>query len=112
VIGTNQTGAQSRGLHLHSTLAVAPNGLPLGVLRAACVAPQLKSPDEKRPSYAIPIEEKDTFCWIEGLRDTMEVAARMPQTRVINVCDREADFFELFDEQRRNPGVDLLVRAN
>jgi hypothetical protein len=112
VIGTNQTGAQSRGLHLHSTLAVAPNGLPLGVLRAACVAPKSKSPDEKRPSYAIPIEEKDTFCWIEGLRDTMEAAARMPQTRVINVCDREADFFELFDEQRRNPCVDLLVRAN
>ena len=112
VIGTNQTGAQSRGLHLHSTLAVAPNGLPLGVLRATCVAPKLKSPDEKRPSYAIPIEEKDTFCWIEGLRDTMEAAARMPQTRVINVCDREADFFELFDEQRRNPSVDLLVRAN
>ena len=25
--------------------------------------------------------------------------------------DREADFFELFDEQRRNPSVDLLVRA-
>jgi hypothetical protein len=112
VIGTNQTGAQSRGLHLHSTLAVAPNGLPLGVLRATCEAPKLKSPDDKRPSYAIPIEKKDTFCWIEGLRDTMEVAARMPQTRVINVCDREADFFELFDEQRRNPCVDLLVRAN
>ena len=34
VIGTNQTNAQSRGLHLHTTLAVAPNGLPLGVLRA------------------------------------------------------------------------------
>jgi hypothetical protein len=112
VIGTNQTAAQSRGLHLHSTFAVAPNGLPLGVLRAECVAPKLKSPDDKRLSYNIPIEEKDTFCWIEGLRDTMEVAAQMPQTRLINVCDREADFFELFDEQRRNPCVDLLVRAN
>jgi hypothetical protein len=112
VIGTNQTAAQSRGLHLHSTLAVAPNGLPLGVLRAQCVAPELKSPDDKRLSYTIPIEEKDTFCWIQGLRDTMEVAAQMPQTRLINVCDREADFFELFDEQRRNPCVDLLVRAN
>jgi hypothetical protein len=111
VIGTNQTGAQSRGLHLHSTLAVAPNGLPLGILRAACVAPKLKSPDDKRPSYAIPIEEKDTFCWIEGLRDTMEVAAEIPQTQLINICDREADFFELFDEQRSNPCVDLLVRA-
>lgn len=112
VIGTNQTAAQSRGLHLHCTLAVAPNGLPLGVLRAQCVAPELKSPDDKRLSYTIPIEEKDTFCWIEGLRDTREVAAQMPQTRLINVCDREADFFELFEEQRRNPGVDLLVRAN
>jgi len=112
VIGTNQTGAQSRGLHLHTTLVVAPNGLPLGVLRAQCVAPELKSPDDKRLSYTIPIEEKETFCWIEGLRDTMEVAAEMPQTRLINVCDREADFFEMFDEQRRNPCVDLLVRAN
>ena len=111
VIGSNQTGAQSRGLHLHSTLAVAPNGLPLGVLRAQCLAPQLKSPQEKRPSWAIPIEEKQTFCWIEALRDLGEVAAQMPQTRLINVCDREADIFELFEEHRRHPGVELLVRA-
>ena len=112
VIGTNQTTATSRGLHLHGTFAVAPNGLPLGVLRAECVAPKWKSPDDQRLSYTIPIEEKDTFCWIEGLRDTMDVAVAMPQTRLINVCDREADFFELFEEQRRNPCVDLLVRAN
>jgi hypothetical protein len=112
VIGTNQTGAQSRGLHLHTTFAIAPNGLPLGILRAECVAPQLKSPDDQRPSYAIPIEEKDTFSWMAGLRDTVEVAAQMPQTRLVNVCDREADFFELFEEQLRNPSVQLLVRAN
>lgn len=112
VIGTNQTAAQSRGLHLHTTLAVASNGLPLGVLRAQCVAPELKSPEDKRPSWAIPIEEKETFCWIEALRDTMELKAEMPQTRLINVCDREADFFEMMEEHRRNPCVDLLVRAN
>jgi hypothetical protein len=35
----------------------------------------------------------------------------MPNTRLIDVCDREADFFELFDEQRRTGRVDLLVRA-
>ncbi|GAH37689.1 unnamed protein product, partial [marine sediment metagenome] len=111
VIGTNQTGAQSRGLHLHSTLAMAPDGIPLGVLRAQCIAPQLKSPQEDRPTFAIPIEEKETFCWIEALRDTMELAAEMPHTRLIDVCDREADFFELFDEQRRSRCVDLLIRA-
>jgi hypothetical protein len=112
VIGTNQTNAQSRGLHLHTTLAVATNGLPLGVLRAQCLASELKSPDDHRASWSVPIEEKETFRWIEGMRDTMKLAAQMPQTRLINVCDREADFFELFEEQRRRPCVDLLVRAN
>ena len=112
VIGTHQTGAESRGLHLHTTFAVAPNGLPLGLLRAECVAPQLKSPDDRRPSYAVPLEEKDTFSWVAGLRDTVEVVAEMPQTRLVNVCDCEADFLELFEEQLRNPSVQLLVRAN
>jgi hypothetical protein len=112
VIGTNQTNAQSRGLHLHTTLAVATNGLPLGVLRAQCLASEWKSPDDHRPSSAVPIEEKETFHWMEGLRDTMDLAAQMPQTRLISVCDREADFFELFEEQGRHQCVDLLVRAN
>lgn len=110
-IGANQTGAKGRGLHLHSTLALAPNGLPLGVLRAQCTAPKAKSPEDKRPSFAIPIEEKKTFIWIEHHRDLVELAAEMPQTRLVNVCDREADFFEMFDEQRQHPCVDLLIRA-
>jgi len=110
-IGTNQTGAKSRGLHLHSTLALTPGGIPLGVLRAQCPAAQCKSPEEDRPESEIPIEEKKTFVWIEHHRDLVEISAKMPDTRLIDVCDREADFFELFDEQRRNPRVDLLLRA-
>ncbi len=110
-IGTNQTGATSRGLHLHSTVAIAPNGLPLGVLRAQCTAPDGQAPADPRPTFAIPIEEKKTFVWIEHHRDLVELASAMPQTRLIDVCDREADFFDLFDEQRHNPRVDLLVRA-
>jgi len=111
VLGTNQTGAQSRGLHLHSTLAVTGAGLPLGVLRAACTAPTPKPDGDARPPSAIPIEKKETFCWIQAHRDCVAVAAAMPQTRLLSVMDREADFFELFDEQRRHPRVDLLVRA-
>ncbi len=110
-IGTNQTGAKSYGLHLHSTLALAPNGLPLGVLRAQCTAPETKSPQDQRPSYAIAIEEKKTFTWIEHHRDLVKIAGELPQTRLVDVCDREADFFELFDEQRQDPCVELLVRA-
>jgi hypothetical protein len=110
-IGKNQTGAKSRGLHLHSTFMVSPDGLPLGILRAQCMAPEMKASKDKRPAYTIPIEEKKTFAWIEHHRDLVGVAEDMPHTHVIDVCDREADFFELFDEQRHQGRVDLLVRA-
>lgn len=107
----NQTGAKSYGLNLHSTLAVTSNGLPLGVLKAQCLAPKPKSADDKRKPSQIPVEEKKTFVWIEHHRDLVALAGTMPQTRLVDVCDREADFFELFDEQRTNPCVDILIRA-
>jgi hypothetical protein len=107
----NQTGAKMRGFNLHSTLAVTPDGLPLGVLKSQCIAPEAKSSDERRKPSAIPIEEKKTFVWIEHHRDLVALSRKMPHTQLINVCDREGDFFELFDEQRKHPGVDLLVRA-
>jgi Domain of unknown function (DUF4338)/Transposase DNA-binding/Transposase DDE domain len=110
VIGSNQTGAQSGGLHLHSTLVVTTQGLPLGVLAAQCSAPRPRVKEDTRAASAIPIEEKKTFAWIEGLRQCNEVAAQLPDTRQVIVMDREADFYELFDEQRRSP-VELLVRA-
>ena len=112
IIGANQTGAQSRGLHLHSTFTVTTDGLPLGVLRAECSAPEPKQKGDKRPASAIPIEEKKTFCWIEGIRDCAQLKKQMPHTCLICIADREGDFFELFDEHRNNcSNVDLLVRA-
>ena len=107
----NQTGAKTRGLNLHSTFAVATNGLPLGIVKAQCQAPKARSADDKRKPSQIPIEEKKTFVWIEHHRDLVELAGTMPQTKLVDVCDREADFFEFFDEQRKSPCVDILIRA-
>ena len=115
-IGTNQTGAKSGGLHLHSTLAVSTDGLPLGVLGVQCSAPVARPEQDERAACDIPIEEKKTFSWIQGLRECVDVARQLPDTRLVCVMDREADFFELFDEQRNiaskgSARVDLLVRA-
>jgi hypothetical protein len=107
VIGTNQTGAQTRGLHMHSSFAVSAEGLPLGVLRAQFDAPQPGGAGEA----AKPLEQRKSFRWIQGLRDCVELSAQCPDTRIVSVMDREADVFELFDEQRRQPRVELLVRA-
>ncbi len=112
VLKANQTGAKTKGMNLHSTFTVATSGLPLGVVKSQCISPKEKDVNDKRKPCAVPIEEKKTFLWIQHHRDLVELSKQMPQTRLIDVCDREADFFELFDEHRQNPNVDLLVRAS
>ena len=98
IIGRNQTSAKTLGLHLHATLAVSGEGLPLGVLRLGFDR-EVKTPDK-------------TGRWVAGLRDIAAAVRDVGgRTRVISVCDREADCFRLFDEQRRHPRVELLVRA-
>jgi hypothetical protein len=111
IIGSNQTEAKTRGLHLHSTLAVNEEGVPLGVLRMQFDAPTSRPKQDRRPAYEIPIEEKQTYAWLLGLRDLRNAAASTPRTRLVSVMDRGADIFELFDEWRKDPSVDLLVRA-
>jgi len=108
-IGTNQTGAQSRGLRLHSALALTAEGLPLGVLRVHGDAPEsAKGKDPQRP-----IEAKDSYRWLLAYKDACAIAALLPDTQIVSLGDREADMFELFDCRRQHSGpkADLLVRA-
>ena len=56
----------------------------------------------ERLSDAVELREGDT-----GAKIPLVLVERL----LISVMDREADFFELFDEQRRVGGVDVLVRA-
>jgi len=110
-IGTNQTGAKSKGLKLHTSLALSEDGLPLGVIRSTPYAEHYKDEKEKEsPDRAI--EDKKSFRWILGYRDCVAIAKQMPDTHIISVMDREADFFELFAEAApRRHRVGLLVRA-
>lgn len=105
IIGRNQTSVVALGLHLHTTLAVTVQGLPLGVLR--CAFDPVPKKDQKRHN-----EKRTELRWLNGYKDVMELTRSLTQkNRIISVMDREADFFELFDEQRRQKRVDVLVRA-
>ena len=111
MVATNQTGAQSRGLDLHTCLAVgAQSGLPLGVVRFHGYAPEsAKGKDPHRP-----IEEKESYRWLQGYEEAARIAALIPDTQIVCVTDREGDVFEMFDLRRRRAGrkADILVRAN
>jgi len=111
LVGTNQTGAESLGLKLHSSLVLTTDGLPLGVLKSVCSAPERKGKLGKQ-SVGRPIEDKKTFRWLEGYRECVAVAKKTPKTRILNVMDREGDVFEIFLEaESTRKRVGVLVRA-
>jgi len=103
-IGTAQQDL--RGLVMHSTEVMTPAGLPLGLLAQTIWARPTEAPliDHKQR----PIEEKESYKWLLALEST--VALVPAGVKVVTVCDREADVYELFvraDELRTG----LLVRA-
>ena len=112
VVGRNQTSAKTLGLHLHATLAVSAEGLPLGVLRMGFDDRR----EENRPDNEAAGDPKKKQYkmrrWKDGFMDIAHAVRDVGgKTRIVSVCDREADCFEMFDLQRRHPRVELLVRA-
>ena len=108
-INTRKDGAQ--GLKLHDTLAFTPDGVPLGVLHIECWAREGHESAKERK--ALPIEDKESYRWLQSYQRVSEIQTLCPDTRLISVGDREADIYELFQEAAKNPnGPDLLVRAN
>ena len=104
MIGKNQTKATSLGLHMHATLAVTATGLPLGVLATGFDPVKALSKEQEK--------RRKMERWFEAFNAIADAVREVGgKTRVISVCDREADCFELFDVQRRRPRVELLVRA-
>ena len=108
LIGTSLKGPQ--GLLLHNTMAFRPDGLALGLLDVQCWRRDPAEFGVKKQRHAKPIEEKESFKWLEPLAAVEQAARRCPDSRLVTVCDREADIYELFELAHRK-GHELLVRA-
>lgn len=95
-----------RGMYLHPTYAVTVDREPLGVLDAWMWAREKRGADGVRPGL---IESKR---WVEGYQRVAEMAADMPDTRLVYVADREADMVEMMRCARDlGTPADWLVRA-
>jgi hypothetical protein len=106
------TYASQHGLHIHPTLMVTPERVPLGVFDAWNWArdPQEFGTDRGQRS----IEEKESIRWLEGYQRVCEAQAELPETKLVYVADRESDIYELFAEAETcaKPRAELLIRAN
>jgi hypothetical protein len=95
-----------RGMYVHPTYAVSTSREPLGVLDAWMWAREPKKAGSARPGI------KESLRWLEGYERLAEMAAQLPQTRLVYLADREADIMELLRcaTQLGTP-VDWLVRS-
>jgi len=98
----------SKGLKVHSTIAVTQNGIMKGLLDQKIWARDPAERGKRRTRHQRPIEEKESFKWLESMeRSNKGIPAEI---KVINVCDREADLFEFF-YKAINEDRFFLVRA-
>lgn len=99
-----------RGFGMHSTIAVTPAGVPLGLLTQAFftrpIGEPAHTPQELRK---LPIEEKESYRWLEAFEQTLALAPS--DVQVVTVCDREADIYEMFVLAKEKK-ASLLVRAS
>ncbi len=100
---------RQHGLYGHPTLAVTPDGVPLGVLDAGLWTRDRETFGEDKRHW--PIEAKESMRGLEGFARCAERAASLPDTRWVYVADRECDIHEFMVRAQREPGIDGLIRA-
>jgi hypothetical protein len=99
-----------RGLMVHDTMAFNVQGVPLGLLDLQCWAREGIGSRAKR--HSLPIEDKESFKWIESYQAVSAVQRRARNTQIVLMADREADIHELFAAQASSArGAQLLIRA-
>lgn len=99
------------GLLVHTTLALNAQGLALGVLQTKLWARSAAAYGQNHQRNRKALAEKESQRWLESFAATVALAQRLPQSRVVNISDREGDIYEVFAAARAQDQVGLLVRA-
>lgn len=93
------------GDYLHAVMALdAQDGAILGLVDGHFLQ---RATGRKALRRALPVEEKESFRWLQGADQAASVCAGA--RRITVVSDREGDIYEAF--ALRPDGVELLVRA-
>lgn len=98
------------GMLCHGTLAFTPARLPLGVLGLRLWARNPEQLQRRTTRRKRPIEDKESYKWIDSVHAIAALKAQLPDTRVVSVADRESDVYEFFTAARALD-VEVLTRA-
>ena len=75
-----------RGFGMHSTLAVTTQGMPLGLLtQAFFTRPEDEPAHRPEECRKLPIEEKESYRWLQAFKQTLNLAPRIFTPKVAPV---------------------------
>lgn len=83
-----------RGVFLHPSIALTPDGLVLGTFYVECWSRNIEELGKTQQRKDLPIEKKESHIWISSIDSTVELAEQYPDKLIINVADRECDIAE------------------
>jgi hypothetical protein len=97
-----------QGLHVHRTLAVMPERVPLGLMAQQVWARDASEVGKRIHRKQWPIAQKESQQWLTGPDAVCTAQAACLETRCVSVGDRESDDFDLFAAMRP-AGVEHLA---
>lgn len=106
-IGFVTTSEKTRGLLMHSVLAVSSDGIPLGIMGLQVWAREDTNRGCAKSRRKRVICEKESNKWLVGLTQAQNVVP--DNCELVVIGDRESDIYALF-AQDRGSKVHLLVR--
>ena len=110
-------GSSSRGMLMHSVLALSEQGEPLGLLHIhPWVRTKVRGRKNQGSKNSRPLAQKESQRWLtayeEVARQSQQHQTERQTSRLIMVCDREGDIYELLlAAQTHKQACGLLVRA-
>src|SRR6266581_9438312 len=99
------------GLLVHTTLAITPERVPLGLLAQQVWARDPDDIGKRARRKQLPISQKESQKWLASLDAVFSARDACPQTCFVSIGDREADVYDLLATPRP-AGVELLIRAS
>lgn len=105
---------ETQGLLMHGTLALNEQGMPLGWLGQQLWARDVGQRGQAAQRRNRPLEAKESFKWIDGIRTSREHLQVLParaRPEVIHIFDREGDIYDVFAEGLQASREHLIIRS-
>lgn len=101
------------GVHVHPSLVMTPAQIPLGILDATMWARALEGFHKRAQARNKPIEEKESYRWLQGYEQACELQ-RQVTSQVVSLADSEGDIYEIvaaWADTSKGRNADFIVRG-